>query len=122
MHQDNGGLIVKMADPIYEASLSCMRREAVNGHALSFHNKLFTKHFDGLGAIHQQTTERAARLKANEDKGIAFIPDALFEMLANAPAGAHATARDDDSAGRNFIDIHGVLSGDRQFELWQEVL
>ncbi len=59
-----------------------------------------------MGAVDDASGQCAARGIANEHHGVSFIPEIVFQMMTNTPAGAHAGAGHDDGAALDVVDGH----------------
>ena len=78
-------------------------REAADGVDLRVDVDGFAGDAHGLGAVDDAASQRAVRLVTHEDDVIVGVPDAVFEVMDDAPAVAH-TAAGHDYAEAEVID------------------
>src|SRR5690606_37270862 len=107
VHQYHSRLRFELADPFYQTRLAGMGRETAQGFYAGLDQIGLTKQLDMLSSVHQYPPKCPPSLEANEDKGIVFIPDALFEVVANTSTITHATAGNHNSTAGNLVDRHG---------------
>src|SRR4030065_211666 len=109
--QRHGGTCLELAVPIEQTRLSGMSRQTADGVDMRGHADGFAPEPDGLCAVHDLASERRTRLKAGKNDVALFAPEIVLEVMADAPAVAHAAAGDDNGPAAPAVDGPGVGRG-----------
>src|SRR3989344_8078214 len=111
VHQRHGGTFLELAVPIEQTRLSGMSRQTADGVDVRGHANGFAPELHAGCAVHDLASERATRLKAGKNDVALFAPEIVLEVMADAPAVAHAAAGDDNGPAAHAVDGHGLGRG-----------
>ena len=94
-----------------------MGRETTDRVHLGLNPEVLAVDTDAVLAVHQPAAEGAVGLEADDQHVAAAPSEVLLQVMDDAPAGAHATAGDDDGAAVQPVDGLGLLDGPGQAQV-----
>src|SRR5690606_10059206 len=117
MHEKNAWGAVEMTNPLYQLILSGMRGKTTQSGDFCLDHKFITKHFYAFDTVYQNTPQGTFCLETGKNNGVALIPDAMFEMMADTPPCAHTATGNDYRTFLDFVDGHGFFGCDSKMQL-----